>query len=451
MLETFIASSREAFQCSFIITLLLLYPELKNRPGYVRSLVAGVASAFIAGFAVGYLPALGPNVIGNETWVFWRLFFDSLVFYISVFMAITSPGFSGRPLSAALCLLGFSAFFFEARALGFLARDIGIMQEKVAGTALAGISGAVLGFVPLFCVKGILNRIPVEKAFTSASLVMTFGALRFMLGGVSELEKGNIVSELQRGILVFMEAAVRKLQAALLMSGHAFIKVPFAALADFIAGDRTALTLTVIFIMTPPLFILLTLFARPDPLLHDLEAGAQKRREISFFRKDLVNHSIPALSVFIMLTVMLHEGNMAMNPLYDPPPSPVRELEGEKVVRVPFSDISDKKLKKYVYYQILFLIALKPDGTAGVALDQCEICRPAKWNKDALGYAQKGENLICKYCMTPIAMHTLNNPGGCNPIPVPFKLEDGQIVIEVEELITTYKKAEALEKKGTHL
>lgn len=451
MLESFITSFREAFQCSFIITLLLLYPEIKNRIEYRRSLVAGVASAFIAGFSVGYLPALGPNVIGNEAWVFWRLLSDSLIFYIAVVMVITRCSFSGRALSVFLYPLGFASFFFEARALGFFTHDVGVMQEKVAGITVAGVSGVLSGLAPLFISRNLLKKIPFEKAFTSASLLMTFGALRFLLGGVSEIEKGNIVSELQRGILVFIEAAVRKLQAGLLMTGHAFIKVPFAALADFIAGDRTALTLTVIFIMTPPLFILINLFAKPDPLLYDLQAGAQKRREISFFRKELVNHSIPALSVFIMLTVMLHEVNMSMNPLYDPPPSPVREAEGEKVVRISVSEIADKKLRKYVYYQILFLVALKPDGTAGVALDQCEICRPAKWNKDALGYAQKGENLICKYCMTPIAMHTLNNPGGCNPIPVPFKVEDGQIVIEVEELITLYKKAEAIEKKGTHL
>ena len=77
--------------------------------------------------------------------------------------------------------------------------------------------------------------------------------------------------------------------------------------------------------------------------------------------------------------------------------------------------------------------------------------RPADWNTDAKGYAQKGEHLICKYCMTPIATSTVNNPGGCNPIPIPFSVQDGSIVIKLADLTGIYDKTQALEKKGTHL
>ena len=100
---------------------------------------------------------------------------------------------------------------------------------------------------------------------------------------------------------------------------------------------------------------------------------------------------------------------------------------------------------------MLFIVIMKADGTIGVALDQCEICRPADWNKDAKGYAQKGENLICKYCVTPIATNAVNAPGGCNPIPVPFKITNNTIVLSKGMLISTFDKAEALEKGGTHL
>jgi len=108
-----------------------------------------------------------------------------------------------------------------------------------------------------------------------------------------------------------------------------------------------------------------------------------------------------------------------------------------------------------VYYagskQVLFLAIMKPDGTVGIALDQCEICRPADWNKDARGYAQQGANLFCKYCVTPITTNSVNTPGGCNPIPVPFTIVESTIVIDRGELVSVFDKAEALERKGTHL
>ena len=87
----------------------------------------------------------------------------------------------------------------------------------------------------------------------------------------------------------------------------------------------------------------------------------------------------------------------------------------------------------------------------GRALDESEVCKPAEWNTAALGYAQRGENRICKYCMTPIPTSTVNKPGGCNPIPVGFTVEEGHIVVETQELIRVYRAAKALDKKGMGL
>jgi uncharacterized membrane protein len=219
------------------------------------------------------------------------------------------------------------------------------------------------------------------------------------------------------------------------------------------------MTLTVLFLMVPPLFILAHLFGRPDPLLSNAQAGAQRRLKVAFFRKELLFQSIPVMAALFLLIVLIHAVNISLNPLYDPVPVPVRAVANSTAIRIPISDksgdLTDMHLRKYVYYhgnkQILFIAIMKPDGTVGLALDECEICRPAEWNKDAQGYAQRGDHLVCKYCMTPIPTATVNNPGGCNPIPVPFTVGDEYIVIELDDLISTYKQVEELEKKGTHL
>lgn len=451
MLQPFLIAFRESLQCSLIIALVLMYPDVRAERVYARNFISGVLFSFILGFSAGYIPSMGLNPGNTAGWTFWRYISETVIFYSGIALISAKMTPNRKALSTGLAALGFLIFFFEARTFGFFIHDTGLMQERLTGITVVSITGILAGFVPLVLLKQMLKKIPFEKALIIPSLLMTIGALKFAFGGVGELEKGNILIAIQKGLSFVLDNVVRNLQAGLMLSGHPFIDVPFSNLADFICGDRTAMSLTMLFIMAPPLFILIHLFARPDPIVGDIEAGAQRRLSIAFFRKELVYQSIPILTAFIILVVLIHEVNISMNPLYEPVPIPVKEAENEDILKIPTSDLTDKKLKKYVYYQILFLVVLKPDGSVGVALDQCEICRPAKWNKDAQGYAQKGDHLICKYCMTPIALPTVNNPGGCNPIPVPFKLGDSHIIIKVGDLIGIFKDAEALDKKGTHL
>ena len=206
------------------------------------------------------------------------------------------------------------------------------------------------------------------------------------------------------------------------------------------------------------IIVLIKLFSMPDPLLHRLVSKAEKILRIAEFRKDLTYKSIPALAGFLLLIVMLHTSSITASPLFDPKPLPVRSADKENLIiplKGALGDIADGRLHKYIYFwgnkEITFIIIVKPDGSIGVALDQCEICKPPKWNKAAQGYAQKGRYLVCKYCMTPIAPETVNKPGGCNPIPVPFRLADDAVIIRIDELVRVFSAAEKLQKKGSHL
>ena len=459
MAEPFLIAFRESLQCAFLVMLLLASPFIQEKNGYSRSLLAGVFAALAAGFLAGYIPYKGSHLWTNESWTFWRYASEAFIFYLSVVFLLIKASPPPFVLYPGLYFLGFILFLFEARSVGFLLQDIGAMKDMALPVLAAGIAGLAAGFSPLLFRRKLAGLAPLERVFSPASLLMVIGALQFSFGGVKELEKENILIPLQRGFQGFLTGSIQALQSALLIREHPFIKVSFAGLADFLAGDRSAMTLTLLFIMTPPLLILAHIFSAPDPVISGIQAGAQRRARVAFFRKELAYQTAPVLTAFVILVVLLHAVNVSLNPLYDPAPVPVREAGNEPVLKIPLSDhtgdFSDKKLRKYVYYygnkQIIFIAMLKPDGSVGVALDECEICRPADWNTEAKGYAQRGEHLVCKYCMTPIATSTLNNPGGCNPIPLPFKLSDNTIMIHLTDLTTTYKRAQALEKKGTHL
>lgn len=459
MPDLFVIAFRESIQCSLMLSLLLFYQTVKEKSRFRLALLSGISVAFVSGFLLGYLPDLTKDLISMETWTFWRYLTEFVIFYAGMIVLIIQPSLRDLPVSAGLFTLGFGLIFFEARGVGLLAQDMGVMKDSAAGAVTAALSGLSVGFIPLLLFRKRLMKVPFEQAFSAASILIMIGALQFGFGGVGEIEKDNSFVPLQRNLISFLSDTIRSLQSLLLISDHPFMIVPLTGLAKYFASDRTALAMTLAAIMAPPLFMLIRIFSRPDPLVHDLQAGAEKRQTIAFFRRELVYQAMPVITSFIILIVILHAGNVSLNPLYEPPPVPVRADENSELLRIYLSDktgsLEDRKMRKYVYYygnkQIIFMAILKPDGTVGVALDECEVCRPADWNTDAKGYAQKGDHLICKYCMTPIATSTLNNPGGCNPVPIPFAVEDFVITIKSADLIATFNKLQELEKRGGHL
>jgi uncharacterized membrane protein len=457
MSQSFLASLIEALQCAFLLVLITGHPGVKGRP---RPLALGVALAFLAGFSLGYMPGISGSLPDNETWAFMRHLFEFAVFYLGLLFVIVKLAPPSCLHGISLFAFGFLLYFFESRSLGFLVHDAGLMKEDVTGALAASVLGTLTGFSPLVFLRSKLGKVPFEKALTLPSLLVAVGALKFAYGGVGGIDDGNILVALQRGIQFFLENAVEHLQYVLMLTAHRFMEVPLTGLAGFLSGDRTATTLLVVFIMLPPVYILVDLFSRPDPDVAGIEVAAERRLRIAFFRRELVYRSAPVIASFILILVSLHAVNAAMNPLSEPTPIPVRESgEREGILSIPLSDrlgdFTDEKLRKYVYYygskQIIFIALMKPDGALGVALDECEICKPAEWNKSAQGYAQRGDHLVCKYCMTPIPVSTVNKPGGCNPIPVPFRLEERDIIIALDDLISVYREAKKLDKKGTHL
>ena len=75
-----------------------------------------------------------------------------------------------------------------------------------------------------------------------------------------------------------------------------------------------------------------------------------------------------------------------------------------------------------------FIIIQKQNSSAyGVGLDACEICGQT-------GYYERDGQVVCKLCDVVMNINTIGFKGGCNPIPVEYKVENGYIVFPVEGL-----------------
>lgn len=106
-------------------------------------------------------------------------------------------------------------------------------------------------------------------------------------------------------------------------------------------------------------------------------------------------------------------------------------LSGD-IVSVPVERVSDGNLHRFEYKTqdevgIRFIIIQKNAFAFGIGFDACEIC-------GATGYYQKGSQVICKLCDVVMNINTIGFKGGCNPIPLPYVIEDGEIRINVKDL-----------------
>ena len=101
-------------------------------------------------------------------------------------------------------------------------------------------------------------------------------------------------------------------------------------------------------------------------------------------------------------------------------------------VSVNLADISDGHLHRFEYttsggVKVRFIVIQKSGSSFGVGLDACEICGPS-------GYYEKDGKVICKLCEVAMNIATIGFKGGCNPIPIDYKVSNGTLTVPISAL-----------------
>ena len=104
----------------------------------------------------------------------------------------------------------------------------------------------------------------------------------------------------------------------------------------------------------------------------------------------------------------------------------------EDQVSVNLADISDGHLHRFEYttsggVKVRFIVIQKSGSSYGVGLDACEICGPT-------GYYEKDGKVICKLCEVAMNIATIGFKGGCNPIPIDYKVSNGTLTVPISAL-----------------
>ena len=104
-----------------------------------------------------------------------------------------------------------------------------------------------------------------------------------------------------------------------------------------------------------------------------------------------------------------------------------------KDVRILLSDMNADKVRFYSYLlpgnkSIKFFVTKTSENKVRIAFDACQDCY-----KSHLGYGQSGKDIICILCKRRIKGMN-HNQSGCSPLALKSTVENGQIVIKLDDL-----------------
>ena len=214
-------------------------------------------------------------------------------------------------------------------------------------------------------------------------------------------------------------------------------ELPFERGLAMFVGNNTVLIIIIIGLIA--LIPALVLFFRSMHLRGTWENVAQKRRLRSDNRHNRRWACMVAACLVIAvlnITVVYAVDNRKVEP---PSSEEWTTSDDGATVLVPVEQVSDYNLHAFEMrtennVTVRWIIIRKPNSAAyGVGLDACDVCGTA-------GYFQRGETVVCKKCDVVMNTNTIGLAGGCNPIPLEFKVEGGYIAIPMEKLLAAEKK-----------
>ncbi|OCL26898.1 hypothetical protein U472_05265 [Orenia metallireducens] len=162
------------------------------------------------------------------------------------------------------------------------------------------------------------------------------------------------------------------------------------------------------------------------------ELNFAEARKIKAELKDKVFWAKAGVGVLLLCIALLGVNYIYANQEIELVPAIAVEPENGQFI-VPKADLEDGEIHRYSYETergtlIKFFLLKKTEDAYGVVYDACEICGVA-------GYYQRDDEVVCKRCDVVMNKMTINFPGGCNPIPLPYGVDQDSIKIRLEDLL----------------
>jgi FTR1 family protein len=414
MLEALLVTLREGVEAALVVGIIVAFLRREGRERDLPAVWVGLAAAVGASFAGAF--------------VLYR-------------WAINEEAFEGVLYLASAGIVSTMLVWMWRHARGLAGAMRGSLAALVERRPAGGLRLGLFGFTFLMVFREGLETV----LFLSALSLSTGGLLAF-LGATA-----GVVAAVVFGVL-FVRGSLR-------VDVGRFLKVTGIALAIFVvqlllngyhelseAGWLPASPATmaavgplvrneVFFIAAvlalPLLLLLVPGKAAPVPAATsaaDNPAAARLARAAA--RRQLVGRRLGGVLGLGILAVLGLGFAYSQAPRAATPPTALQPAGNE--VRLPVASVGDGRLHRFVVEldgrQVRFLAISLGDGErVATTFDACQICGSA-------GYAQEGSTLVCLHCSSAIFPPTLGVAGGCNPVPLPSRLEGDELVVALADL-----------------
>lgn len=359
-------------------------------------------------------------------WGFWGSLFIMAVKQ-GTRNAVSREGFEG--LMAVLCLLGEGcmAFFLFRGGRSRKAASLGI---KLLVPALIMYYGMEIWLVP---VTALVNK---GSSFTADTAYRLLGAAA-----------GLLAAFITSWLIYRSARALRdqRLRVVFFIQIFAVFILQVIYLIQILMARHILPMRSLIRIMAPVInhqqwlvfAVLLVVFAVPLALFSQKRPERPARVNPAVYRK-MVAGDIhkkrwgKAAALSLLLVILLSgPGSIYANKKEELVPAvSVQAVNGR--VALDIGKVNDGHLHRFSYFTkggrtVRFIVILKGGSAYGVGLDACEICGPT-------GYIERDGQVVCRLCDVMMNKATIGMPGGCNPIPLAYGVEDGKIVVKQDDL-----------------
>ncbi|WP_313992489.1 DUF2318 domain-containing protein [uncultured Selenomonas sp.] len=245
----------------------------------------------------------------------------------------------------------------------------------------------------------------------------------------------NASAALNHGRLVFVftvQVAATAVQQIIFVMTVMMARQVFGAqglismMAPFI--DNQNLVIYAIYFVS--ILVPFTLFLQPRPERPAWANPAQYRQIVSqAVRRKRWGTGLLAMLILTILTSGIG-GWYANKKDVLAPAVAIKATDG--LVQIPLEEVSDGHLHRYAFRasdgtEVRVIVVQKGGSAFGVGLDACEIC-------GATGYFERDGQIVCRLCDVVMNKATIGLPGGCNPIPVEYRVAGGAVQIAADTL-----------------
>ncbi len=415
MFEALIVTLREGIEAALVVGIIVAFLRKEGATRYLGTVWAGIAAAVAGSLAGAWLLY---RVAVNEEAFEGVLYMTSAVMVASlvIWMWRHSRSIAGEMKSSLSRILarersgavsaGLFLFTFFMVAREGIETVLFLSAVSLTTNGLLAFLGAAIG-IAAAVVFGVLFvrgsvRIDLGRFFKITGIALMIFVVQLLINGYHELSEAGWVPA---------DARTMALIGPLVQNDFFFIAavVLLPLLMLLIPGKEKAAP------------------AAAEPAAEHAAAARLERADV---RRQARARSLGAV-LGIAILVVLGLGFVYTRPPASLSPATPLQLSAGGEVRIPMAGFRDGRMQRFVVdvngKPVRFIAVPVTDGEVATALDACLICGPR-------GYYQEGINIHCLHCGSAIFPPSIGQPGGCNPIPLPSRVEGGELVLAAADL-----------------